>query len=75
VSDVTSFVVDLDEDAAERLRRRAVREGVEVGELVRRLLVEAGEQDPFAFVGIVASDVLAASDVDGALREHGFGRS
>jgi hypothetical protein len=72
---MTSFVVDLDDDAAERLRLRAAREGVDVVELVRRLLVEASEQDPFAFVGIVASDVLVASDVDGALREHGFGQS
>lgn len=70
---VTSFTVELDEMAAERLRRRAQREGVGVAELAGRLLAEASKQDPFEFVASFSSSVLGANDVDGFLDEHGFG--
>ena len=72
---MTSVVVQLDDDAAERLRRRAAREGIEVAELARRLLAEASEQDPFEFVGSISSDVLGARGVDEVLEEQGFSRS
>lgn len=72
---MTSVVVQLDDDAAERLRRRAKREGIEMAELARRLLAEASEQDPFEFVGSVSSNVLGAQNVEEFLEEHGFGRS
>ena len=64
----------MDDEAAERLRRRAAREGIEVAELARRLLAEASEQDPFGFVGSTSSDVLGAQDVDEVLEEQGFSR-
>lgn len=72
---MTSFVLELDDDAVERLRRRAQREGVEVTKLAQRLLAEASQHDPFEFVGSYSSDMLGARDVDGCLEEHGFGRS
>lgn len=72
---MTSLVLQLDDDAAERLSRRAEREGIEVTELAQRLLAEASEQDPFEFVGSFSSDVLGARDVDQFLDDHGFGRS
>lgn len=72
---MTSVVVQLDDDAADRLRRRAKREGIEMAELARRLLAAASEQDPFEFVGSISSDVLGAQGVDEFLGEHGFGRS
>ena len=71
---MASVVVQLDDDAAERLRRRAKREGIEMAELARRLLAEASEQDPFEFVGNVSSDVLGAQGVDEFLEQHGFSR-
>lgn len=72
---MTSVVVQLDDDAAERLRRRAKREGIEMTELARRLLAEASEPDPFEFVGSISSDVLGAQGVDEILEEDGFGHS
>jgi hypothetical protein len=55
------FTIELDDDAAEQLRRRAEREGVAPAKLAARLLNEAaGEPDPFEFVGSFASDVLGA---------------
>ena len=70
---MTSLTVHLDEQAAERLRRRAVREGLDVADLAGRLLAEATEQDPLEFVGIVHSGQSNARNVDEFLDEHGFG--
>lgn len=75
IESVTSLVVQLDDDAAERLRRRAHREGVDVTELAQRLLAEASEQDPFEFIGSFNSELLGARDVDPFLEEHAFGHS
>ena len=73
---MTSLTVELDDDAAEQLRRRADREGVSPAELATRLLVAAAaEPDPFDFVGSFESDVLGARDTDAFLSEHGFGSS
>lgn len=75
IESVTSLVVQLDDDAAERLRRRADREGIEVTELEQRLLAEASEQDPFEFIGSFNSELLGARDVDTFLEEHALGHS
>jgi hypothetical protein len=73
---MTTLVVELDESAVGRLRRRAEREGVEPAKLAARLLAEAtAEPDPLDFVGSFASDVVAARDTDAHLAEHGFDRS
>jgi hypothetical protein len=73
---VTSLVVELDDAAVQRLRRRAEREGVAPAALAARLLSElAAEPDPFDFVGSFASDTVVARDADTYLAEHGFGRS
>jgi hypothetical protein len=73
---MTTLVVDLDEGAVGRLRRRAEREGVEPAKLAARLLAEAtAEPDPWDFIGSFASDAVAARDTDAYLAEHGFGRS
>jgi hypothetical protein len=71
---MTSLTIVLDDEAAERLRRRAEREGVAPAELAARLVGEAAaEPDPFEFVGSFESDVLGARDTDSFLTEHGFG--
>ena len=67
-------MVELDDSAAERLRRRAEREGVTAEELARRLLVEASEQDPYEFFA-VGSSKLRGSHVDDLLTEHQFGET
>jgi hypothetical protein len=68
------FTIELDDDAAEQLRRRAEREGVAPAKLAARLLAEVtGEPDPFDFVGSFESDTLGARDTDGFLHAHGFG--
>lgn len=73
---MTELIVELDDAAVERLRRRAQREGVEPSELAAQLLTEAtAEPDPFDFVASFASDAVAARDADAFLAEHGFGRS
>lgn len=72
---MTSFTVQLDDDAADRLRRRAERLGVDVAVLAGRLLAEASEQDLFEFVGSFESGVTCADDVDSFPREHDFGTS
>lgn len=71
---MTSFVLDLDDESIERLRRRARREGIDVAELAQRLLTEASQQDPFEFIGSYRSERIGAGDVDGFLDEHDFGR-
>lgn len=70
---MTAFTVNLDEQAAERLRRRAAREGIDVADLAGRLLAEASEQDPLEFVGVIRSGRSSARRVDEFLDEHGFG--
>jgi hypothetical protein len=73
---MTSLTVEIDDESAEQLRRRAAREGVAPAELAARLLAEAAaEPDPFDFVGSVDSDVLGARDADSFLAERGFGAS
>jgi hypothetical protein len=73
---MTSLTVELDDESAEQLRRRAAREGVAPSELAARLLTEAAaEPDPFDFVGSFDSDVLGARDADDFLAERGFGAS
>jgi hypothetical protein len=68
------FTIELDDDAAQQLRRRAEREGVAPAKLAARLLAEAaGEPDPFDFVGSFESDTLGARDTDRFLHTHGFG--
>ncbi len=74
IMDVTLLTVELDDNAVQRLRDRAAREGIELSALVRRQLSEINEIDPFEFVGSFESDV-AARDADGFLREQGFGAS
>ncbi len=69
------LIVDLDDEAADRLRRRAEREGISITELARRLLADATAQDPFEFVGAFDSAVHGARDPDGFLTEHSFGTS
>jgi predicted transcriptional regulator len=70
---MTSLTVDLDDDAAERLRRQAEQEGVTPAELARRLLTEAAGQDPFDFFDAGSSEVLRGDQVDERLAEHRFG--
>jgi len=70
---MTSFTVDLDDDAAERLRQLAEREGVAPGELARRLLTEATGQDPYGFFDAGSSDELRGERVDERLAERRFG--
>lgn len=70
---MTSLTIDLDDDAAERLRRQAEREGVTPGELARRLLTEATGQDPFDFFDAGSSEQLRGEQVDERLAEHRFG--
>jgi hypothetical protein len=71
----SAFTVELDDTAAERLRRRAEREGVTAEELVRRLLIEASEQDPYDFFAVGSSSKLRGSQVDELLAEHRFGEA
>ena len=70
---MTSLTVDLDDDAAERLRRQAEQEGVTPAELARRLLTEVTGQDPFDFFDAGSSDVLRGDQVDERLAEQRFG--
>lgn len=70
---MASLTVDLDDVAAERLRRQAEREGVTPGELARRLLAEATGADPFEFFDAGASETLRGASVDERLAEHRFG--
>lgn len=73
---VTELTVELDDEAAELLRRRAQREGVDPAHLAARLLSAAAtEPDPYDFVGSFESDVVGARDVDAFLRGRGFGAS
>lgn len=71
--DMEALRVKLDDSAVDRLRRRAEREGIDVSDLASRLLAEASEQDPFAFVGAVSSGGGNARRVDEFLEEQGFG--
>lgn len=68
-------MVDLDDDAAERLRSQAEQAGVTPAEFARRLLTEATDEDPFAFFNAGGSDHLRGDRADDSLAEHGFGRS
>jgi len=70
---MTTFTVDLDDDAAERLRQQAEREGVAPGELARRLLTEATGQDPYEFFDAGSSENLRGELVEERLAEHRFG--
>ncbi len=70
---MTSLTVDLDDDAAERLRRQAELEGVTAAELARRWLTEVTGQDPFDFFDAGSSDELRGEQADERLAEHRFG--
>ena len=70
-----SFTVDLDDDAAARLRCQAEVAGVSTAELARRMLTEATEQDPFGSFDGGSSEVLRGDRVDERLAEHDFGRA
>ena len=72
---MTSLTVNLDDAAAERLRRQAEAEGITVGELVRRLLTDAATDDPFEFFDAGRSDALRGSNVEERLEQHDSGRA
>ena len=72
---MTSLTVNLDDAAAERLRRQAEAAGITVDELVRRLLTDAATDDPFEFFDAGRSDALRGSNVDERLERHDFGRA
>ena len=72
---MTSLTVNLDDAAAERLRRQAEAAGITVDELVRRLLTDAATDDPFEFFDAGRSDALRGSNVDERLEQHDFGRA
>jgi hypothetical protein len=68
--------VEPDDEAAENLRRRIEREGVDPAPLAARFAsVAAAEPDPYDFVGSFEYDVVDARDVDAFLRDRGFGAS
>jgi hypothetical protein len=68
------LTVELDDATAERLRRRAEREGVAADELAARLLAEAvSKPDPYEFFGSFESEVVGAGDTDRFLSAHDFG--
>lgn len=75
ITHMTPFTVELDDDTAERLRRRAEREGIGAKELARRLLTEASDEDPYEFFAVGSSDRLRGDRVDDLLAEHRFGES
>ena len=77
LANMTSLTVDLDDAAAERLRRQANAEGITVDELARRLLTDASaeDDDPFEFFDADASDVLRGSSAYERLEHHDFGRT
>ncbi len=70
---MTRLVVELDDDAAQRLAQRAEREVIEPSALAERLLSEASEVDPFEFIGSFASHAVSGRDADEFLDRQGFG--
>ncbi len=71
---MTELTIELSDEAAGRLRRRADREGVDPKTLAARILTQAAaEPDPLDFIGSFEADTLSARDADRFLADNGFG--
>ena len=70
---MTEITVRLADEILERLRARAEREGVAIGELIEREAARLADEDLFAFFESGSSDDLRGAKFRAQLGEAGFG--